>query len=187
MQKESREIVPFYTSIVVLIVTSPIRIAQLINGHPAWQLGRFDVIHGVGHLILIHIATRTAHEMLLQTIAEIHHADHTVDNGDDNQNDGDHSECCHRLLDREIIGTLDWIVDSRQLEDEVGKTTEVEDHDAHHAPLPFSSCEPCSAEQNGNGNGDCGTRQTKFDPCHSTHDDEELNGEADEEEEIELE
>lgn len=125
--------------------------------------------------------------MLLEASPKVHHAHHTVDDGNDNQNDGDDGESCHRLLDRRVERSLGRVIDPGQLEDEVGKTTDIEKGDEDHTPLPFASCEPCRTKQDGDRDWDGSTSQTKFAVCLASNDDEELYGETNEEEEIELE
>lgn len=124
--------------------------------------------------------------MLLQTGAKVHHAHHTVDDGNDNQNDGDDREGGHRLLDGLVESALGRVINSGQLENEVGEAAEVEDHDENHAPLPFPSSKPCCTKEDGDCDGDGRTGQAEFNVSLAADNDEELNGEADEEEEIEL-
>lgn len=125
-------------------------------------------------------------EVLLQAGSEIEHADHRVDDGQDDEDDGQDGKRSQRLLHRLVEVLVRLVIDSRQLEDEVGESSEIQDDDGDHAPFPFLANEHCRRQQDGDGNGYRCRGQTKFGIRLASDDDEELNRESKEEEEIEL-
>ena len=81
---------------------------------------------------------------------------------------------------------MDWVINSGELEDEVRKTTEVQQHDGHHTGLNLVPGEVGGEEEDSERDGDRGGRECYFDVALAGDNDEELDGETDEEEEIEL-
>ncbi len=125
-------------------------------------------------------------QMLFQTLAEIEHTDQGIEDGQYDKEDREDGKGRKRLSDRHVILRMERVVDSGQLEDEVRQSSEVKKHDDNHARLDLAPGEEGSEEKDSNGYRDSGSGQTDFDCTLPGDDDEELDGETDEEEEIEL-
>lgn len=124
--------------------------------------------------------------MRLQSRSKVHHANDGVDDGENDEKNGNDSEGSERLL-HGLIRILELgRVDSDQFEDEVAEAAQVEDDDHDHAHLVLLISEVGSAEQDENGDRDSGDGQSKFGIALLGNDDDELDDEAQEEEEIEL-
>lgn len=120
-----------------------------------------------------------------ETVAVVVDAVKCVDDGANDQQDGQHGESRQTLSHRHIL--LSMLVDAEELEDEIGETSKVEDNDAERAGLVFVSnaIRSCQKDDNRQGHGsDCGV---VFGPAIAADDDNELYSEPQEEEEVKLE
>ena len=79
------------------------------------------------------------------------------------------------------------LIDADQLEEEVGQTTEVEQDDEADAETVLAPREEGGAQQDADGDGDRGDVQAQLEVFDAVDDDEELDGEAQEEKEVEFE
>lgn len=159
--------------------------AHLVDGHAASHLG-LDVLEAdrveVGSLL----GFLGLEDVLLETSAKVAHANDGVDNGQDDEEDGDDSEGRQRLPHGHVELPVVWLVDAHELEDEVAQATEVQNDDNDHTDLLLSPGEESGADENRNGNRDGGSSQSVLHNLDIAHDDKELDGESEEEEEIEF-
>lgn len=125
--------------------------------------------------------------MCFEAGAEVVHADDGVDDGHDDEQNGDDGEGGERLSNGEVRRSAAGLVDTEELEDEVGETAKVEDNNADHARLVLPLGEESSSNQNGNRDRNGGNRKSEFGIGLDSDDDDKLNDETQEEEEIELE
>lgn len=157
-----------------------------VNGHPASQLG-FDVGHvdrvGVG--LLLELTWRQ--KVGLESGAEVAHADDGIGDGENDEQNGDDGKRGEGLSNGKVILLVSGLVDSDELENEVGQAAEVENDDDDLADLVLPTSEVGSGEQNGDGDWDGSNGQCEFGVVLLSNDDDELNDETEEEEEIELE
>jgi hypothetical protein len=160
---------------------------SLVDGHPTGHL-RLDILQvdriEVGLLIDL---SRRGEEMVLEAVAKVTQADDGVDNGENDEKNGDDSKGRQRLLDGFIVLLVTGLVDSDKLEDEVAETAEVEDDDGNHARLVLPAGEECGAEEDDDGDWNGGNRQSELGIVGRSDNDDKLDDEAQEEEEIELE
>ena len=135
--------------------------------------------------------------MRLQPFTEIDRAGDRIGDGDDDQDDGDHSEGRQRLRRYHVLVPRPALVDADQLEEEIGESGEVEGDDGDHAGAVLPSSEEGREDEDENGNGNGGNGQAEFWVGGGVgvrfghrdaweNDDDELHGEAEEEEEIEF-
>lgn len=159
----------------------------LIDGHSAGNLG-FDVVHvdGVEVGLLVDLSWRGL-QMWLKTRAEVAHADDGVDDGKEDEEDGDDGKGGQRLPHGFVRLLEARLVDSHKLEDEVGESAEVENDDADHSWHVLPAGEEGGGNKNYNGYGNRNDGQGKLGVALLSDDDDELNNETEEEEEIELE
>lgn len=125
--------------------------------------------------------------MSLEPLTEVAHADERVDDGKDDQEDGQHSECGQRPAYSQVVLVMAGLIDADQLEEEVGQTTEVEQDDEADAETVLAPREEGGAQQDADGDGDRGDVQAQLEVFDAVDDDEELDGEAQEEKEVEFE
>lgn len=157
-----------------------------VDRHPARQL-RLLILHlerVVGLLLLI--PPGGSNQMVPQAGAEVGHADECVDNGEDDQEDGQDGECCQTPFDCLVMGGMGRLVDTDKLEEEVGEGAEIEYDDTCHADLDLSSDEEGGHQEDDDGNGNSDDGQGEFGIGLAGDDDEELHGKSEEEEEIKL-
>jgi hypothetical protein len=126
------------------------------------------------------------HQVILQALTKIAHADEGIDDGKDDEDDGHDRKCRERLPDRHVILLRMGLVDAHQLEKEVCESAKVEEDDCNHAGSILALSEEGSKQQDCNRDGDGGGRKAELILSLSRDDDEELHGEAKEEEEIKL-
>jgi len=93
----------------------------LINRHSAWYGPVREVwhFHHVWFFILaLHLPTPN---VWLESFSEVDRAHDSVDDCDDDQNNGDDSKCCKRFSDREVMsGSFGMLVHSHKLEHKIG-------------------------------------------------------------------
>lgn len=82
---------------------------------------------------------------------------------------------------------MSFLVHSHELEDEVSQACKVQDEDEDHARATLAAREECGEQEDHDGKGNGGHCETPFSVRNVRHNDEELDGEAEEEEEIEFE
>jgi hypothetical protein len=165
------------------------RTTCLVDSHTAGNL-RLDILHvdGVDIGLLLNLAlARQSLEMRLESLAEIKHTHDGVDDGEEDEKNGDDGECSQRSANSFVVLLVTWLVNSNQLKDEVAETSEVKNDDSNHAGLVLAAGEECGGEENQNGDGDGDDGEGEFRIILVGDDDNELNDEAEEEEEIELE
>lgn len=125
--------------------------------------------------------------MGLEPLAEVVHADETVGDGQNNEDDGENGEGSQGTADGKVVLAVTWLIDTDKLEEEVGKAAKVEQNNEAGAEAVFALGEKGGTQQDSNGDWDGGNVQAELDILQAVNDDEELNGEAEEEEKIELE
>jgi hypothetical protein len=159
----------------------------LVDGHPTGRL-RLDILQTdrveVGLLVDL---SRRGEEVVLEAVAKVLQADDGVDNGEDDEKNGDDSKGSQRFLDGLVVFPVARLVDSDKLEDEVAETAKVEDDDGNHAGLVLPAGKECGAEEDDDGDGNGGNCQGKLGIVGRSDNDHKLDDEAEEEEEIELE
>lgn len=79
------------------------------------------------------------------------------------------------------------LVHSYELEDEVSQARKVQDEDEDHSRAILTTCEESGEKEDHDGERNGGHCEAPFGVCDVRDDDEELDSEAQEEEEIELE
>lgn len=89
-----------------------------------------------------------AHEVCFEASSEIVHAVHRVDDGADQQHDGQHRKRCQTLAYGHVL--LRSLVDAEKLEDEVGQAAKVEDDDTPRASLALVAGKVRGGEQDEN-------------------------------------
>lgn len=142
-------------------------------------------MHRVTGLIFVDFLSRR-HEVLLEAMAEVEQANQRIDDGQDDEDDRKHSKCSQRFSNWHVSIGLSWVVDTGKLVDEVRQASEIEDSDNPHARLPLTTGGPCSTEKDGNGDGDGSSSQPELDLRSAADNYKKLDGEAHEEEKIEL-
>lgn len=138
------------------------------------------------HNLLFVVADLALHDEWLQTLVEVQHACYCVGDGEDDQDDGEHGEDGHGLSSGLVVLFVAGLVHADELEAEVGEAAEVENHDYHHAGHRFAACPEGGHEEDEDCDWDGGGGKGEFDVRYVGDDNKELDGEADEEEEIEL-
>ncbi len=97
----------------------------LVDSHPArywallgefWKLGR--------NLLCFLTTTISFHDVWFQSLAEIRGAHNGIDDGQDDQDNCDHSKTGQTLPDWKVIRFFAWLVHSCQLENEVSQSAE---------------------------------------------------------------
>lgn len=157
----------------------------LVDSHPARQL-RLHVVEANTIRIRLLDVSAWLQEVLLQARVEVAHADEGISDCENDEQDSQNSESRQTPPHGQVEITVPRLIDSDELEEKVGKTTEVQDDDAPHARLRLVSGEEGGHQQNGNRDGNGSNGKTEFHVRLAADDNEELDGEADEEEEIEL-
>lgn len=158
----------------------------LVNRHPARHLG-LHVLKADRVEIGALVGTLWLEEVLLEALAKVAHADDGVDDGENDQEDGDDGESGQRPADGHVVLAVSRLVDADQLEDEVAQSTEIEDDDGDNAQLVLAAGEVGGADEDGDGDGDGSGGEGVLDDLDVADNDEELNGEAEEKEKVELE
>lgn len=126
-------------------------------------------------------------DVRLQATVEVVRAHACVDDRDHNQDNSDDGEEGHRGPSGPIEGGRHRVVHAVQLEAEVGQSGEEEQNDSDHAEGAFSSNEPGTAGQHKDGHGDSNYSEVEFSIMLIRRDNgQELYGETEEEEKIEL-
>lgn len=121
-------------------------------------------------------------------------ADHCVRDGSCYQENSDGCEDGQGVSDRQVLRLMSGLVHANQFEDEIGETSHVGAHDYNTARLILTTSEECREKEDEDSNGDSGDCQDELGRGDLTatgdglarDDDQELNGEAQKEEEIEL-
>jgi hypothetical protein len=122
----------------------------------------------------------------LEARAKVAHADDGVDNGEENEEDGDDGKGGQRSANGEVSVLISRLVYSANLEDEVRKSSEIEDDDANHAGLVLPPGEVCGGQQDGNGDRNGGASQGELRIVLPSDNDDKLHNVAKEEEEVKL-
>lgn len=159
-------------------------------------------------VLALHLPAR---DMRFQTLAEIGGAHACVDDGQDNEDDGEDGKGGERSANGiEDFAVLTGLVHADELEEEVAEAGEVEDlwricvsvvttgwwwwggkvgpyDDGEHARGIFSASEETGHEEDYNGHWDRCNGEVELNVGRVNYHDDELNGKAQEEEEIELE
>ena len=78
-------------------------------------------------------------------------------------------------------------VHAYELEEEVRQGNEIDNDDDNHASDGFTTDPECGQEKKNEGDDEGGSGETELDLASVLHDNEELDGKGEEEEEIELE
>lgn len=73
--------------------------------------------------------------MVLEPGAKVAHADEAVDDGQDDEENGQDSKGCQRLLDGFVILFMTGLVNADELEEEVRERAEVQDDGQRHSNL----------------------------------------------------
>lgn len=158
----------------------------LVNRHSAGGRG-LDVVQAERLLVGVVLGPAAGDEVVLQAAIEVAHANNAVDNGEDDEQNGDDGKGGERLSHGNVELAVSWLVDAHQLEDEVGETAEVEDEDNGHARLVLLLGEVGGCEQDTDGDGDRGNREGEFGVRGFGNNDDKLNDESEEEEKVEFE
>ena len=125
--------------------------------------------------------------MVLQPLAKVGHADKSVDNRQDDQDNRHDGESRQTASHGEVVRLVGLLVNPDKLEEEVGQAGKVEADDGHHPHFDLAAGEEGGAEEDGDGDGNGGYGEGELDVGLAGYDDEELDCEAEEEEEVELE
>jgi len=171
----------------------------LVYRHPRWHgLGhaRAHLCHAVLVLLVRHFPLG---DVRLEAFVEIHDTGDRVDDRQDDEQDGDHGESSQTSSSRLVRLFVVLSPHAHQLEDEVCQRSEQDEHNTPHHSLLLPASEERSGGQEGNGDWQCGNGDIKLivlpaddatlaggEAGSGRNDDDELNGEANEEEEVEL-
>lgn len=157
-----------------------------VDGHPTGQRRLLVVqLVRVG-VLLLRVRALGPEQVLAQPRAEVAHADEGIDDGQDDEDDGQHGKGRQRAAHGVVVLAVARLVDAHQLEEEVGQAAKVEQDDQHDAEPVLALREEGGAEQDGDGHGDGGDVQAELDAVDVRDDDDELDREAEEEEEVEF-
>lgn len=137
-------------------------------------------------VLLLGILPLWSNQMLLEASPEVAHTYEGVDDGENDEDDGEDSERRQRASNRQVMRRFYRLVDADEFEEEIAKAAKVQKDDGAHADLRLSLGEQGGAEKNRYRDGNGGNGQAQFDIGFAADDDEELDCEAKEEEEIEL-
>jgi len=165
-----------------------IAVCRLVNLH-ALRSGRPAYRWHLGVVRLAILLDRLVVDVRLEALVEVVCAHAGDNNGEDEQEDGEHSEgsqglaCWLVVLLAVEVGN----VHADELEQEVAHGDEVYDDDGDHASDGFTSDPPSGREQEEEGYDQGDGREGSFDWGRLLDDNEELDCEGEEEEEVELE
>lgn len=122
-----------------------------------------------------------------ETLAKVDHAPDGIDNGDDEQQHRDDSEEGQASARRQVVQppVVGRVVHAHQLEEEIGHRGEVEHDNDEHSEARFVARPVARHYQDADGDWNCSDGQPCLCVGRFDHD-EELNCEAEEEKEIEL-
>ena len=159
----------------------------LVDRHPTGKR-RLLVVHLVRvGVLLLRVWALGTEEVRLEPRAEVVHADEGVDDGQDDEHDGQDGKGRQRPPDGVVVLAVAGLVDAHQLEEEVGEAAKVGQDDEAHADLVLAAGEEGGAEEDSDGDGDGGDVEAQLDVVEAVDDDEELHGKAEEEEKVKLE
>lgn len=127
--------------------------------------------------------------MRLQTLVEIVCADASHDDGDNDQEDGEDGEARQGFAGGLVVIQAGLVggVHAHQLKQKVRQCAEIDDDDGNHANDRLAPHPKRGEEEEHEGYDQGGSCEALFDGLGVVHDDEELYGEGEEEEEVELE
>ena len=111
----------------------------------------------------------------------------TIRNRQDNQNDRQHREDRQGGASCVVLCAVTWLVDADELEEEVGQRGNVKADGGDHAGFDFFACPESGEGEDNDCDWNGGYGEIEFPVCDVCDDDEKLDGEAEEEVEIELE
>ena len=126
--------------------------------------------------------------MMLEARIEIVHAYNCICNCKEDKEDRNHRKGRQRLSDGLVQRRRPGLVDAHEFEDEVGEGDEIAKNDEQHAVLVLLAREEGGRQKDDNRDGNDGNGEAKLEVFGLVVDhDEELDHEAEEEEEVELE
>jgi len=124
--------------------------------------------------------------MILQSLTKIAHANERVDDGEDDEEDSHNRKRRQGLPNRHITVAGVPVVDPHELEEEVAQSAKVEEDGHDHAKPVLSLRGEGGKEQNTNRDWNRSDCEAELVFRHARDDDEKLDGETEEEEEVEL-
>lgn len=161
---------------------------HLVNLHSGGHWLRHVWVH-VGHWVLfVTVFDGALGDMRLQSLAKVQRANDCIDDGYNDKQNRDDGKGCERTAGRHIIIHTRLVgVHANELEKEVGEGSQEDDDNSGHEDPVLSSGGPygCQQKQDGEWNND--NRQLELNVVGLQHDNQELNGEAQEEEKVKLE
>ncbi len=125
--------------------------------------------------------------MRLEPRAKVAHANEGVDDGQNDEQDGQDGKGRQRAPDGFVVLAVVGLVDAHQLEEEVGQAAKVQKDDEADANPVLAAREEGGAEEDGDGDRDGSNVEAQLEVFHAVDDNEELHGEAEEEEKVKLE
>lgn len=84
--------------------------------------------------------------MLFQTFVEVQSAKDGVDDGENDEENGNDRKTGQILANWQIMDCKSWLVHSEKFEAEVGQCADVENDGNNHTKQVLSSSGPCSAQ-----------------------------------------
>lgn len=157
---------------------------RLVNRHST-RRRRLQVVHIDTAVVALLLHRRLAEQVRLQSTAVVVHAIECIDDCTQQEENRQHCKSCQTLAHGHVL--LGALIDAEEFKDEVGKAAEEEDDDRQGSEFVLVARGPGGAQQDQDRDGHGGNGQIVFGAPIATNNDNELHGEAEEEEEIELE
>jgi len=161
--------------------------APSVNRHTARQLRVLHVLQAVRVGIgLLRVGAGLLEQVVLKPVAKVGHADEGVDDGQDDEQDGDDGKGRQAPGHGGVREGVARLVDAHELEEEVREAAEVEQDDARRADVVLVPGEEGRGQEDDDGDGDGRDGQAELDVGDVPDDDEKLYRETEEEEEVKL-
>lgn len=122
----------------------------------------------------------------LESLVEVEQAHTTISDREDNEDNGQHRKNRKRRSCSVVLRPVTWLVNAHELEEEVCECSDVKADGGDHASFDFLAGPNRSESQNNDCDRDGGDGEVEFGVGDIGYDDQELNGETEEEVEIEL-
>ena len=144
-----------------------------------------------GSLVLGRVDDFALLDVWFEAFIEIARANASSGNGGNKQRNRNDSKDCQGFPRRQVLSYflhVALVIHAHELEDEVGHGREIDDDHNCLTDVRFATGDKCREEEEANGHRDCDDCEVEFEVGEvRAHDDEELHGEGEEEEKVELE
>lgn len=153
----------------------------LVDGHPS-RCCWLEVVHIDTAVIALLLDRRLPQQVSFEASAVVIHAVEGIDDGADQQEDSQHGKGRQTLAYRHVLSGA--LVDTEQLEDEVGQASEKERDDAQSASSILVPGTVSCSKKDENRDGHGSYSGPVFGPAVTANDDDELHRKPEEEEKV---